>query len=724
VFYHNNFVNNVQQASSTAACSWDNGLEGNYWSNYPAGLDGDHNGIGDAPWVIASGNTDHFPLLGLFHSYHTLFGPVTVSSNSSIAAFAWSKTPANLSVRLWVANMSTTQTTGFCRVAIPHALMTAPYTPLVNGSTPDYVDDAIHDNGTHRWLYLRYSHSLLDVVINGTDTTPPTVTVLTPENRSYNIAELPLQFTVSELPAWTGYSLDGQANVTTSGNDTLTGLADGLHSVVVYANDTVGNMGASAPVNFTVDTTAPVISLFFPANVTYTVNALPLNFTINEVAVWKGYSLDGQANVTIDENTTLTDLADGLHSIVLYANDSVGNMGASSPVSFTVDTVAPTVAILSPDSVTYTSADVPLTFTVSDGVSWMGYALDLTANVTIGGNTTLLGLSDGGHQVTVYANDTVGNMGHSSTVFFTVDTLAPVVVMLSPENETYPSPDVPLTFTVSNGVSWMGYSLDGQANVTVGGNMTLTGLADGLHSVVVYANDTVGNMGASNLVAFTVNVTAPVIVIWSPASVTYANADIPLTFTVSSGVAWMGYSLDGQLNVTLTGNTTLTGLPDGLHTVVVYANDSWGNMGASAVVSFTVDTAPPEISGVVQAPPQGNVWPGDVVHVNATVVDGVSGVQRVLLNYTADNATLMLVDMLNVAGDVWSASIPTFPAGTTVIYMVVAEDAVGNTISTVELGYEDRYDVIPEFGSLALLLALLGVVMLTLVWSTRNRRVP
>jgi hypothetical protein len=304
-----------------------------------------------------------------------------------------------------------------------------------------------------------------------------------------------------------------------------------------------------------------------------------------------------------------------------------------------------------------------------------------------------------------------------------VDTVAPVVVILSPENETYLSPDVPLTFTVSDGVSWMGYSLDGQANVTTGGNTTLTGLADGLHSVVVYANDSVGNLGASALMHFTVNTTAPVIVILSPVSVTYANADIPLTFTVSSGVAWMGYSLDGQVNVTITGNTTLIGLAEGLHAVVVYSNDSWGNLGASAVVSFTVDTAPPEISGVVQAPPQGNVWPGDVVQVNATVVDGVSGVQRMLLNYTADNATVMLVDMLNVAGDVWSASIPTFPAGTTVTYMVVAEDAVGNTVSTVELGYEYRYDVIPEFGSLALLLALLGVVMLTLVWSTRKHRV-
>jgi len=55
----------------------------------------------------------------------------------------------------------------------------------------------------------------------------------------------------------------------------------------------------------------------------------------------------------------------------------------------------------------------------------------------------------------------------------------------------------------------------------------------------------------------------------------------------------MGYSLDGQLNVTITENTTLPGLPDGPHSLIVYANDTAGNMGSSDIVYFTVDTTPP-----------------------------------------------------------------------------------------------------------------------------------
>jgi hypothetical protein len=88
---------------------------------------------------------------------------------------------------------------------------------------------------------------------------PPNVKILSPENMIYATSSVPLIFTVDKATSWTGYALDEQANVTVSGNATLTALTDGTHYVIVYANDTDGRMGASCKVYFAVDTTPPDI---------------------------------------------------------------------------------------------------------------------------------------------------------------------------------------------------------------------------------------------------------------------------------------------------------------------------------------------------------------------------------------------------------------------------------------------------------------------------------
>jgi N-acetylneuraminic acid mutarotase len=80
----------------------------------------------------------------------------------------------------------------------------------------------------------------------------------------------------------------------------------------------------------------------------------------------------------------------------------------------------------------------------------------------------------------------------------------------------------------------------------------------------------------------------PFIDVVSPGSQPYNESSVLLVFTVDKLVNWMGYSLDGQDNVTVTGNTTLDGVPNGLHNVTVYAKDTLGNVGVSETVSFNV----------------------------------------------------------------------------------------------------------------------------------------
>jgi hypothetical protein len=96
---------------------------------------------------------------------------------------------------------------------------------------------------------------------------------------------------------------------------------------------------------------------------------------------------------------------------------------------------------------------------------------------------------------------------------------------------TYAADNVPLAFAVNKPAVWMGYSLDGQDNVTVAGNATLSGLANGLHNVAVYAKDTFGHVGVSEPVSFSVEVPFPAMLVVAPvASVVVVGAVLAIYF--------------------------------------------------------------------------------------------------------------------------------------------------------------------------------------------------
>jgi hypothetical protein len=83
----------------------------------------------------------------------------------------------------------------------------------------------------------------------------------------------------------------------------------------------------------------------------------------------------------------------------------------------------------------------------------------------------------------------------------TPDNISPIIRVLSPKNQTYNNKPY-LTFYVSEPASWIGYSLDGKSNITLTTNTTLSDLTQGTHTIVIYANDTSGNLGISNIVFF------------------------------------------------------------------------------------------------------------------------------------------------------------------------------------------------------------------------------
>jgi hypothetical protein len=267
-----------------------------------------------------------------------------------------------------------------------------------------------------------------------------------------------------------------------------------------------------------------------------------------------------------------------------------------------------TVDVYSPENRTYTTSDVPLNFSwtqyLNPGGYHVGYKIDYeyhfnAGHTNVSGSyvTTLHNLSDGYHQLTIYVSGTFP--GLTFGVDFTVDTPRPAVTILSPINTTYQT-NPQLQFVVDEPVSWMGYCLDEQDNVTVTENaVNLTGLSDGIHTVMVYANDTEGNIGASKTVYFTVDSTSPTVSLLVHENEFYYLSEVPLNFVVNEEVSEILCCLDGQENVSISGNTTLTGLANGLHCITVYAVDNAGNVGVSETVHFSVDTYLPVLFAIV-----------------------------------------------------------------------------------------------------------------------------
>ncbi len=125
---------------------------------------------------------------------------------------------------------------------------------------------------------------------------------------------------------------------------------DKLYAIGGYVYNVLGFIAPSA-VNeqytpFGYGAVPPVVSVLSPENnKTYTVSNVSLTVTVNKPAVWLGYSLDGQANVTIAGNTTLNKVPNGAHNLTVYATDQYGNTGASETVYFTVEAPQPFPAV-------------------------------------------------------------------------------------------------------------------------------------------------------------------------------------------------------------------------------------------------------------------------------------------------------------------------------------------------------------------------------------------
>jgi hypothetical protein len=138
---------------------------------------------------------------------------------------------------------------------------------------------------------------------------------------------------------------------------------------------------------------------------------------------------------TREYTATLNGLSEGLHVIRIlvsgnYYRPEGGKYEYEGNATFIIDNTPPRVSDITIQNTTYYQSNLELTCTTSEPFVWIAYSLDNQANVTFQtGNSTdkfqqaqanLTELTEGSHNIIIFASDIGGTVGASQIITFTI----------------------------------------------------------------------------------------------------------------------------------------------------------------------------------------------------------------------------------------------------------------------------------------------------------------
>ena len=443
---------------------------------------------------------------------------------------------------------------------------------------------------------------------------------------------------------WKGYSLDGQRNVTISGNTTFPMPVNGYHSIQVFGNDSLGDLFLSDLRYFTVN--LPInISLLTPENDTYYdfgTGELWLSYQSSQPLEWTGYSLDGNENVTISGNTTIPMPSNGLHSIQLYGNDSLGNLFLSDLRFFTIN-IPFTLDIITPESKIYAgpmSGYYPATHgfetdeigTVGTEISWInsGGTNEQKASIVdiVDGHRNVMKLEDDIFAESIEVkHDLSRTYGTWEFWLRTTNVIEDTQVIL--EGSTFEF----IVFGIENGQWYREYESLNQPisnlpipqentwyRITIhfrcnGESTPWQGLSENRWKVEINgasSGELIPTRIESSIQqlkfkteqgtqAQTYSVYIDAIGYdWDSGYTIGDNKyeGLLIALLCNSSLDWIGYSLDGQNNITIFGNTAIPLPACGYHTIQVHGKDSLDNVYSSQLRSFKIEALPISIDNL------------------------------------------------------------------------------------------------------------------------------
>ena len=306
------------------------------------------------------------------------------------------------------------------------------------------------------------------------------------------------------------------------------------------------------------------------------------------------------------------------------------------------DTTPPTISINTPaPGQLFPVGSVPVNWSASDvgtGLDHFELRVDLGTPVVLGPDVTgyTVSLADGNHTIQVTAFDGANNSA-SASVPVIVDTTSPSLSVTYPaDGAVFATTTVAMAWTASDatsGLDRLELSLDGGPATVLAPNETnhtFAGLSDGSHTATLVAYDRAGHSTTAAR-TFVVDTAAPTVTIDAPVAGWVSTRSVQVTWTaadVGSGLDHIEVSLDGNPPAVLPGtatSTTLTGVSDGPHTIVVQAFDRAGS-SASASVAISVDATLP--TATVTSPTPGQFLGTSSVQLAWTASDAPSGIDH------------------------------------------------------------------------------------------------
>lgn len=452
----------------------------------------------------------------------------------------------------------------------------------------------------------------------------PNVQIISPQNKTFTTSALSVNLT-STTPnlhtMWFRVRNSSQwvtDNITWSPGMNLT-LVDGSYSIFAWANDTVGLISEVAILNFTIDTIPPTLSIISPLNESYDITNILVNLSSSALdldSLWyRIYNLtDGSwidpYNITWTEVTSRI-LSEGVFRLFAWVNDTNGNeMPVPINVTFTINT-PPTLSILSPSNITYSTQNITITLTspapdldkmwymIHNGTSWV-------VNKTIWAPGSFIVLDDGYYTLYAWANDSLGQETIIPlNISFSIDTTPPTISILTPLNIIYNTMNIWIDFYSSSAdleaVWYRIFSISQNSWVDLG-NISwsapiLRSLDEDTYILYVWANDSFGNSLLIPLnVTFEINLPPQISFVSIINNTIYNTNSIFLNISVDSvdcDKIW--YNIFNGTDW-ITGNMTWIEpiniqLEDGNYILFIWVNDTQGNQIFLAIY-FNIETSP------------------------------------------------------------------------------------------------------------------------------------